>query len=47
MLAKNYCYTKVVLNDNMPVDDSLLGRERVPHATTTYQKLVPIAPRQT
>jgi len=27
MPAENYCYTKVVLNDNMPVDDSLSGRE--------------------
>ena len=27
MPSENYCYTKVVLNDNLPVDDSLSGRE--------------------
>jgi hypothetical protein len=27
MPPENYCYIKVVLNDNMPVDDALSGRE--------------------
>jgi hypothetical protein len=27
MPPENYCYAKVVLNDNMPVDDSLSARE--------------------
>jgi hypothetical protein len=27
MPPENHCYTKVVLNDNVPVDDSLSGRE--------------------
>lgn len=27
MPSENHHYTKVVLNDNMPVDDSLSGRE--------------------
>ncbi len=27
MPSENHCYAKVVLNDNMPVDDSLSGRE--------------------